>query len=367
MQKQDYYETLGVQRTASAGELKSAYRKLALKYHPDRNPGDKEAEDKFKAASEAFEVLSDEQKRQIYDRYGHAGLSGQGYHGPRDVGDIFSSFGSIFEDFFGFSGGGRSAARRGADLRYDLRIDFEEAVFGVEKTIEFNKLISCGDCQGSGCAPGTSPTSCDGCGGAGQVHRSQGFFTVAMTCSQCSGEGKVIKTPCRKCHGQGQVEDKRSLEVKVPPGVDSGVRLRVSGEGESGSRGGPAGDLYVILDVNDSKEFQREGVDLILERPIGFAQAALGCELTVPTLEEPQTIRVEPGTQHGHRIIIPGAGVPHLRGVGRGDLFVELHLVVPKRLSKEQKELLQQYSELAGEAIDTSKKDSGGFFQKLFE
>ena len=365
MQKEDYYKTLNVDKSASGSDIKSAYRKQAMKYHPDRNPGDKGAEEKFKAASEAYEVLSDAKKRQIYDQYGHQGLSGQGYHGPGNVNDIFSTFGSIFEDFFGFSSGG-SRASRGADLRYDLELEFKEAIFGVEKNIEFPKHIRCRVCDGNGAQDGTAFKTCAPCGGVGQVSRSQGFFTFASTCSTCQGAGKVITKACKPCRGQGAVEEKKVISVKVPGGVDTGLRLRVSGEGEEGSGGGPSGDLYVFLKVSESRRFIRDGEDIIVKEPLSFAQAALGCELEVETLESEQKMTVVPGSQHGDRLMLAGQGVPSLKGGRRGDFFVELEVTVPKKLSKEQRELLIKYAELSGEKV--SQASSGAsFFQRLFE
>ncbi len=364
-EKRDYYEILQVSRDADGSTIKASYRKLALQYHPDRNQGDKAAEDKFKEASEAYEVLSDAQKRSVYDRFGHKGLSGQGFHGFSDVHDVFSSFGSIFEEFFGFStGGGGRRARRGADLRYDLTIDFEEAVFGVEKEIEFEKETACTPCEGTGAKPGTKREQCRTCGGIGQVRQSQGFFAVAVTCPRCGGQGSTVKEACEECRGKGIVNKKRQLTVKVPAGVDDGMRLRIGSEGEEGSQPGLAGDLYVVLRVRESKHFQRDGIDLTYVQKIGIAQAALGCQLKIPTLDDERTIDVPPGAQHGQRITLRGSGVPHIKGIGRGDLHVELEVVVPKRLSKEQRELLQKYAEIAGE--DNLGSGSGGFFQRMF-
>lgn len=367
MSKVDYYEVLSVTAESSDAEIKAAYRKCALKFHPDRNPGDKEAEKKFKEASEAYEVLSDKEKKAVYDRYGHAGLSGQGHQGFHDVNDVFSSFGNIFEDFFGFSGGGGSRGsrvRRGADLKYDMKLDFKEAVFGIEKDIEFDRETECGTCDGSGAKPGTERVSCQMCGGAGQVRRNQGFFSVAVTCPACKGEGSTVKDPCTSCHGSGKETEHKTISVKVPAGVDTGLRLRVSGEGEAGSNGGPSGDLYVILHVQDSKEYHRDGIDIIYEQPISMAQAALGCKLKVETLDGEEEIEVPAGTQFGDRVTLPSLGVPHIRGVGRGDFIVELNVVVPKKLNKEQRELLEKFAEITGEPV---KHKSGGFFHRIFD
>lgn len=366
MAKEDYYEVLGVSKSADASQLKSAYRKAALKYHPDRNPGDKAAEDRFKVISEAYEVLSDARKRQIYDQFGHQGLSGQGFHAS-SAEDIFSQFGSIFEDFFGFGGGGgarRSRAQRGSDLRYDLELEFKEAVFGAEKEIEFERDVECSPCSGSGAKPGSQPITCSGCQGAGQVRRNQGFFSVAMTCANCEGTGTIVKDKCGECHGSGRGSEKRKLSVKVPAGVDTGLKLRVTREGEGGAKGGPSGDLYVVLHVQESERFIRDGVDLILKQPISFCQATLGAQIEIETLEAKKKITIPAGTQFGHRIPIPGEGVPSLRGGARGDLFVQLEVVIPKKLGKQQRELLEKYAELEHEEV---KHQGQGFFQRIFE
>ncbi len=366
MKKRDYYEILEVSRESSAQEIKKAYRQLALKYHPDRNGNSTEAEDKFKEASEAYEVLSNEEKRRIYDQYGHAGLSGQGYQGFHNVDDIFSSFGSIFEDFFGFStggGGGRRRARRGADLRYDLTLEFEEAIFGIEKEIEFEKEAVCKPCGGDGAEPGTNKTTCKTCGGVGQVRRNQGFFSVAMECPTCHGEGQSVEKACSVCRGKGVVFEKKKVSVKIPAGVDQGVRLRVSGEGQPGPYNGPAGDLYVFLDVKEHEAFIRDGSDILLRQTIGMAQAALGAKVTVPLLQNrTQEMEVPAGTQHGSRIVLAGEGVPRLRGHGRGDLYVEFAVQIPKKLSKEQRELLEKYAAISDESV----AGHHGFFNRIF-
>lgn len=360
MSKQDYYELLGVSKQASDSDIKTAYRKAAMQNHPDRNPGDKEAEERFKLASEAYEVLSDPQKRQVYDRYGHQGLSGQGF---QDVGDIFESFGSIFEDFFGFSGGGRSRQRRGADLRYDLEIDFKDAVFGVEKEIEFSRKAPCKACDGGGAEPGTSRAQCSTCNGIGQVRRTQGFFSVATTCPTCQGEGSIVQSPCKSCRGKGTVREAKTLSVKVPAGVDTGLRLRITGEGEA-TQGGTAGDLYVVLHVKENDKYIREDCEILTYRPISMAQAALGCTVEVETLDGIREVEVPAGAQFGHQITLPGLGVPKLRGNGRGDFHVQIKVEVPKRLNKEQKELLQKFAEISGDK--TASGQSGGFLGKLF-
>jgi molecular chaperone DnaJ len=361
MAKRDYYEILGVQKSVTEAEVKSAYRKLALKFHPDRNPGNKEAEDMFKEASEAYEVLSDQQKRATYDRFGHQGLSGQGFSGFQDVNDVFSNFGSIFEEFFGFSsGGGGGGARRGADLRYDLSIDFEESVFGTEREISFERAASCKKCNGSGCKPGTSKKTCGTCGGVGQVRRSQGFFSVATTCPTCRGAGQSIADPCRECDGEGLVVETKKMPVKIPAGVEEGIRLRVTGEGNAGSAG--AGDLYVMLHVRESQNYRREGHNLIKLQELSLAQATLGAKLKIASLDNEHTLTIPPGTQFGDRITIAGAGVPKLRGIGRGDLIIELNIIVPKKLSKAQREAMEKFAEASGDEPVSGQ----GFFQKIF-
>jgi molecular chaperone DnaJ len=350
MAQKDYYDVLGVSRGSSDKEIKAAYRKLALKNHPDRNPGDKSAEASFKEASEAYEVLSDSKKKQIYDQHGHAGLSGQGYSGFEDVNDIFSSFGNIFEDFFGFGGeeGGQQRARKGADLRYDLTVDFKEAVFGVQKDIQFKRRSHCPDCKGSGARKGSSPVTCPDCGGTGQVRRSQGFFSIAMNCSTCNGAGRVIKDHCNNCRGQGEIYERKKIHVKIPAGVSSGVRLRVSGEGEPGPQGGANGNLYVVLNVRESNKFERNGSDILIKESIDFVQAALGCKVEIETLDSKEVITIPAGTQHGERISLRQKGVPRLKGNGRGDFFVEVGIKIPKKLNKEQKDILLNYAKTSG-------------------
>ncbi|RME52503.1 MAG: molecular chaperone DnaJ [Deltaproteobacteria bacterium] len=354
MIKEDYYTILGVARNATEVEIKKAYRTLALKYHPDRNPGDAEAEKKFKAASEAYEVLSDPEKRATYDRFGHAGLQGGGFQGFHDMNDIFESFGSIFEDIFGFSSQtrrGRGGPQRGDDLRYDLDITLEEAVLGAEKEIEVPRLVTCSTCQGSGCKSGSRPARCSNCGGRGQVFRSQGFFTISTTCPRCHGEGSLVEDPCPACRGQGMRRQFKTLSVSIPAGVDSGNRLRIAGEGNAGPHGGPPGDLYIFIRVRQHEKFHRDGKNLHFLQPISFPQAALGTELEVPTLYGTKKITVPPGSQHGDEIRIPGAGAPSLRSRGHGDQIVHLQIVVPKKLTERQKELLHEFAALSEETI----------------
>lgn len=366
--KRDYYQVLGVNRDVDAAGLKSAYRKAAMQYHPDRNPGDKVAEEKFKEASEAYEVLADSQKRAVYDRYGHEGLSGQGYSGFRDVSDVFSGFGSIFEDIFGFGVGGAEGRgrqrHRGRDLRYDLSISFEEAMTGADREIEFDRHGVCKRCKGSQSEPGTSPEVCRTCGGTGQLRRQQGFFSLATPCHVCRGSGQKVVSPCKDCRGQGSVVEHRKMSVKIPPGVDSGLRLRVGGEGEASEHGGPPGDLYVFLTVEVSDRFRREGEDLYLEHGVNLAQAALGCRVQIPTLEGDRTLEIAAGTQPGATLTIPGAGVPRLKGGGRGDLHVVVNVVVPKKLTKRQRELLEELAQSMGDSVQPEVPSS--FFQRLF-
>lgn len=348
-EKRDYYETLNVDRNASDAELKSAYRKLALKFHPDRNPGDKAAEEQFKEAAEAYEVLRDPQKRQIYDQYGHQGLNGTGFSGFGGFEDIFSSFGDIFEDFFGFSsrgGGSRTRAQRGSDLRYDLTLSFEDAAFGTDTAIDLEKDETCTTCQGQRSKPGTQPETCPQCRGTGQVGRSQGFFTIRTTCHQCRGAGQIITQPCPDCQGRGQNRIRKTVSVKIPAGVDNGSRLRLSGEGEAGSLGGPAGDLYVFIHVQDHDFFKRDETDIICQIPISFIQAALGDTIQVPTLEEDETLKIPKGTQFGDVFRLAGKGIPSLRNGRRGDQIVQVTIKTPTHINKKQEELLKEFERL---------------------
>jgi molecular chaperone DnaJ len=356
--KRDYYNVLGVDRSAGADEIKASYRKLALAYHPDRNPGNKEAEEKFKEAAEAYEVLRDPQKRNIYDNYGHQGLQGTGFSGFRGFEDIFSSFSDIFEDFFGFGGGMRSraAARRGADLRYDLSIGFMDAAFGTDKEIEIERLQSCTTCQGTGCESGTYPEDCPQCGGTGQISRSQGFFSIRTTCPQCRGEGRSIRYPCPDCRGTGQVERRQKVSVKIPAGVDTDTRLRLTGEGESGNRGGPPGDLYVFINVEPHNFFKRNNYDIICQVPISFVQAALGADIDVPTLKEVKKLHIPKGTQPGDVFRFKGEGIPSLRGYGRGDQIMQVLVKTPTGLSKKQEGLLKEFAKLEAAKLSTKIK-----------
>jgi molecular chaperone DnaJ len=341
--KADYYELLEVQKQASDQELKSAYRRLALKYHPDRNPGDKAAEERFKQAAEAYSVLSDPEKRQRYDAYGHAGVQGtQGGFDP----SAFSDFGDILGDFFGFGdifGRRRGGPRRGADLRYNLELEFEQAAFGFETSLQFPRVEACATCEGSGSAPGTKPSRCSACAGTGQVTFQQGFFSVARTCGRCRGTGKVVTSQCVDCHGQGHVSRERKLQIKIPSGVDNGSQLRITGEGEAGSAGGPPGDLYVVVGVKEHAFFKRDGANLFCEVPVNIAQAALGTQVDVTGLDGTAVKIVVPaGSQTGESIRVRQQGVPHLGGKGRGDLHAFVRVVVPEKLTSEQRKLLEQ-------------------------
>ena len=349
MEEKDYYRILGVSKDASGEEIKKNYRKIAMQYHPDRNPGIKEAEEKFKAASEAYEVLRDPEKRQIYDQYGIEGLRGTGFSGFRGFEDIFSAFGDIFEDFFGFGRTSKQRAkpRSGADLRYDLKIQFHEAAFGKETKIEIPKNILCEICGGTGAKPGTSPTHCPNCKGTGQVTRSQGFFTISTTCGHCHGQGKYIPNPCKECRGVGRVRKNKKIHVKIPPGVDTGSRLRIRGEGEDGEKGGLPGDLFLFIYLEPHDFFSRDGDDIICQIPVSFSQAALGSEIEVHTLDAKRILTIPEGTESGEIFRIKGEGFPRLRGYGRGDQLVQVIVKTPKNLTKRQEEILREFEELS--------------------
>ncbi|MCP4112315.1 MAG: molecular chaperone DnaJ [Desulfobacteraceae bacterium] len=346
--KRDYYEILGVKRNASDSDIKTSYRKLAMKYHPDRNPGDKEAEDNFKEAAEAYEVLRDPQKRSIYDQYGHQGLEGSGFSGFRGFEDIFSSFGDIFEDFFGFSTGRRSRSRanRGNDLRYDMKLSFMQAVFGTETEISVEKMEVCHACNGSACEPGSQPQTCGQCGGTGQISRTQGFFTVRTTCPHCRGTGQTISHPCSECRGAGKIRARKKVSVKIPGGVDSGSRLRLTGEGEPGVFGGEPGDLYVFIHVEPHDFFERDNTDVICHIPISFVQAALGDKIKVPTLEKEKTLEIPKGTQYGDVFRFRGQGIPSLRNGKRGDQIIQVLIKTPTSINKKQESLLKEFAKI---------------------
>lgn len=365
MQKRDYYEVLGVSRDADGDTIKKAYRKLAMKYHPDRNPGNKEAEDLFKEAAEAYEVLHDQEKRQIYDRFGHQGLEGSGFHGFSGFEDIFSSFGDIFEDFFGFGNRrGRSRARPGNSLRYDLEITLEEAFKGKEEEIVFHKEELCEDCTGTGVKHGSEPQVCSTCQGRGQVIRSQGFFQISTTCPSCRGSGRIITDPCEGCNGSGRVRKEKRITLKIPAGVDHGSQLRLRGEGEPGEKGAPPGDLFVVIHVRQHDFFERNGKDLFCEIPISFVQATLGDTITVPVLDDTkeEELEIPNGTQPGETLTLYGKGMPSLRGDREGDLHVKLNVKIPKRINQKQKDLLREFAELEGEKVTQKAKN---FWKKI--
>ena len=365
MEDRDYYKILGVPKEASEEEVKKSYRKIAMQLHPDRNPGDREAEEKFKMASEAYEVLRDPEKRQIYDRYGVEGLKGTGFTGFRGFVDIFSAFGDIFEDFFGLgtTHRRRARARPGADLRYDLKISFLDAAFGREEEIEIPKPGECEACQGTGAKSGTHPTQCPTCKGTGQVTRSQGFFTISTTCSQCHGEGKFIQYPCKECRGLGKIRKNKKIQIKIPPGVDTGSKLRIRGEGEEGERGAPSGDLFVFLFMEPHDFFSRDGDDVICQIPISFSQAALGAEIEVPTLNGKKSLRVPKGSESGQILTLKGEGFPKLRGSGRGDQIVQVLVRTPRNLTKRQEELLREFEAIGG----TREREEGDGWRKVFK
>jgi molecular chaperone DnaJ len=352
MSKRDYYEILGVAKNASEADIKKAYRQMAIQHHPDKNQGDTESEEKFKEAAEAYSVLSDANKRASYDRFGHSGANGQGFGGFEgqsysNIEDIFDLFG--FGDMFGGSqrgGSRRSAAQRGADLRYDLEITLEEAATGKDEKLRIPRLEKCEECDGSGAEKGTEPETCITCQGSGQTRYQQGFFSVMRTCPNCSGKGKIIKNPCKKCHGAGRIEKEKTLEIKIPAGVETGSRLRVNGEGEAGTSGGPTGDLYVVLHVAEHETFERQGANLYSAVPVTFAQAALGAEIKVKTLDGEEDLKIPAGTQTGTVFRVKSQGMPALGGRGKGDLFVAVTLITPKTLNKEQRKLLEQLAEI---------------------
>lgn len=348
LNKRDFYEVLGVSRTASEQELKSAYRKLAMQYHPDRNPGNKEAEEKFKEAAEAYGVLSNAELRARYDRFGHAGVgqAGQGAWGAADFGGFEDILGDLFSDFFGGGRRSRGGAQRGADLRYDLELTLEQAAEGHKTKIVIPRYESCETCKGSGAAAGSTAETCSLCGGAGQVRFQQGFFSVSRTCHQCRGTGRVIANYCRTCQGAGRVEREHAIELKIPAGVDTGARLRVTGEGEPGAQGGPRGDLYVFIQVRDHDLFERQGTNLYVNVPVTFAQSALGAEVRVPTLDGEETLTIPEGTQTGSVFRLKGKGIVSLQDQGRGDLFVVVTVLTPTKLNREQRKLIEQLAAL---------------------
>jgi molecular chaperone DnaJ len=368
--KRDYYEVLGVQKGAAKDDIKKAYRKLAMQYHPDRNPDNKEAEAKFKEASEAADVLLDDDKKARYDQFGHAGMNGGMGGGPGgfqngDFGDFGDIFGDIFGDMLGGGrsrrGGGRSRGRPGDDLQMGIDIEFSEAAFGTEKTISLTKNVKCETCNGSGAKAGSAPTTCDYCNGHGEVRRQQGFFTVSSTCPKCNGSGQMIKDPCGSCHGAGKKKKKVDLQVKIPAGIDQGQRLKLSGEGDAGVQGGVNGDLYVVINIKPHEIFERDEFDVHCTVPISFTQAALGDEMEVPTLSGKVSLKIPAGTQSGVKMRLKGKGIQRLGGYGQGDQIVTVHVETPTKLSSEQKDLLKRLAE-----VDThSNPMSRGFFDKV--
>jgi molecular chaperone DnaJ len=369
--KRDYYEVLGVTKSVTPEELKKAYRKLALQFHPDRNTGDPDAEEKFKEATEAYEVLSDPKKREAYDRFGHQGVQG-GFAGGfnpdtfADFSDIFGDFSDFFEGLFG---GGRRARRpggaaRGEDLRYDLELSLEEVAHGVEKKIDVPRHESCESCNGNGCAPGTNPATCATCNGMGQVRFSQGFFSVSRPCPRCGGRGVIIESPCPTCSGAGRTLKRKKLSIKVPPGAETGLRLKVTSEGERGVRGGPPGDLYIFITVSPNELFERDGDDIVCEVPVSFVQAALGADIEVPTLFGKARMKIPAGTQTHKMFRLRGKGLPNLRQHGQGDQFVRVVVETPTKLTQRQKELLEEFAKISGEQHNPITQS---FFDKVKE
>lgn len=362
--KADYYEVLGVARSASDQELKAAYRKLALQHHPDRNPGNNESEERFKECSEAYQVLSDPQKRAAYDRFGHAGVGAGGFEGnpfgAQDIGDIF---GDLFGEMFNMGGQQRASRQvRGDDLRYDLTIEFQEAVFGTEKEIRIRRLEACETCKGTGSSSGRGPTTCPQCHGRGQIRYQQGFFSVARTCSTCAGRGSIISDPCQTCRGETRVTKEIKLSVKVPPGVEEGTRIRYSGEGDVGRGNGQGGDLYVVLSIRRHDFFEREGQNLHCVIPVSFPQAALGAEIEIPGVDGLVMLKIPEGTQSGKEIRVRGKGVPYLNEKGRGDLIAKIIVQIPKKLSRAQRDLI---AELGKTMSVENKPTSPGLLEKM--
>jgi molecular chaperone DnaJ len=373
MAKRDYYEVLGASKGASAEELKKAYRKKAKELHPDRNADNPDAEAQFKEINEAYEVLKDADKKAAYDRYGHTAFDGGMGGGPRagggrGQGDFASAFSDVFEDLFGdFMGGQRGGARnratRGSDLRYNLRISLEEAYSGLQKAITVPTSVACGECSGSGAEGGAEPQTCPTCSGMGKVRAQQGFFTVERTCPTCSGAGQIVKNPCRVCGGSGRTEKEKALSVNIPAGVETGTRIRLSGEGEAGLRGGPPGDLYIFIEVQDHSIFQRDGLDLFCRVPVSMTKAALGGEIEVPTIDGGRSrVKVPEGSQSGRQMRLRSKGMPALRGTGQGDMYIELAVETPVKLTSEQKELLRQFEESCAKS---NNPNATGFFDKV--
>jgi len=370
MAKEDFYELLGVAKGASAAELKSAYRKKAMQYHPDKNPGDAEAEVKFKQVNEAYEVLKDDEKRAAYDRFGHAAFEQGGPGGGGGFGGGFGGggFADVFDEIFGAMGGGRrgGGSSRGADLRYNMAITLEEAFEGKKAEITIPGSVSCEECDGTGAEAGSQPVNCPTCNGHGKVRAQQGFFTIERTCPSCHGKGKIIKNPCKSCHGVGRVEKEKTLQVTIPAGVEDGTRIRLAGEGEAGTNGAPPGDLYIFLDIAHHRFFQRESANLYCRIPIPMGKAALGGTIEVPTIEGTRTrINIPAGTQSGQQLRLRGKGMTILRSQARGDMFVEISVETPVNLTERQKELLEEFDEISRE--EGSSPESEGFFSKMKE
>lgn len=372
MSKRDYYEVLGVSRTASDQELKSAYRKLAMQHHPDKNPGNHEAEEKFKELNEAYGVLSNADNRARYDKYGHAGVGSSAASAPwsnADFGGFEDILGDIFGDLFGASRGGnnrRGGAQRGSDLRYDLEITLEQAAAGYKTKIAIPRLENCETCNGTGAAAGSSPVTCNACGGAGQIRYQQGFFSVSRTCDQCRGTGHMIPNKCKTCFGQGRVENEHDIEIKIPAGVDTGARLRLAGEGESGRAGGGSGDLYVVIHVKEHDVFERQGNNLYVAVSITFSQAALGAEIKVPTLDGEESLTIPEYTQTGSIFRLKGKGIVSLQGHGRGDLFVVTNIATPTRLTREQRKLLEQFAAIEEKQQESAARKFGSKVKDIF-
>jgi molecular chaperone DnaJ len=370
MAKRDYYTTLGLSREATEEDIKKSYRKLAMKYHPDRNPDDKGSEEKFKEAKEAYEILTDTKKRAAYDQFGHAGVDqsvGGRPGGPEGFGGFADAFGDIFGEIFGQQGRGGhgSGVYRGADLRYNLELSLEDAARGTEEKIRIPALEECETCKGSGAKPGTKPVPCTTCGGRGEVRVSQGFFSIQQTCPTCHGTGKMIPDPCVTCHGAGRVKKYKTLAVKIPPGVDTDDRIRLTGEGEAGRNGGPPGDLYVVINLKPHQVFQREGADLHCELPISYATAALGGDLEIPTLDGHATIKVPPETQTGQTFRLRNKGIRPVRGSVQGDLYCHLAIETPVKLTARQKELLREFEEINQEDPGKHNPRAKGWFDKV--
>lgn len=369
MSKRDYYEVLGVSRNATDTELKSAYRKLAMQHHPDKNPGNHEAEEKFKELNEAYGVLSNADSRARYDRFGHAGVGSSAASAPwasADFGGFEDILGDIFGDLFGGGRRSRGGTQRGSDLRYDLEITLEQAAAGHKTKISIPRLENCESCNGTGAAPGSSPITCTGCAGSGQVRFQQGFFSVSRTCDQCRGTGRMIANKCKSCFGQGRVENEQEIEIKIPAGVDTGARLRLAGEGEAGRNGGGHGDLYVVIHVKEHETFERQGNNLYVSVPVTFSQAALGAEIKVPTLDGEEPLTIPEYTQTGSIFRLKGKGIVSLQGHGRGDLFVVTTIVTPTRLTREQRKLLEQFAAIEEKQQESAARRFGSKVKDIF-